>query len=98
MFIAESGQRWWRSVVSGQSKLDLAPVEMAKGVNEVDSWAVASYVDCRLPLGTLSPENAACPNIPVRTRRERVCTVAGRSRRRTVGRTGLVGEHCVRRR
>jgi hypothetical protein len=21
---------------------------MAKGVNEVDSWAVASYVDCRL--------------------------------------------------
>jgi hypothetical protein len=27
---------------------------MAKGVNEVDSWAVASYVDCRLPLGTLS--------------------------------------------
>ena len=29
---------------------------MAKGVNEVDSWAVASYVDCRSP--TLSPAHA----------------------------------------
>src|SRR5271155_2444495 len=44
---------------------------MTKGVNEVDSWVVASYVDCRLPLGTLSPQNAACPEIPVRTRRKR---------------------------
>ena len=50
---------------------------MAKGVNEVDSWAVASYVDCRSP--TLKSENAACPNISFRTRRKRVCAVAGRS-------------------
>jgi hypothetical protein len=58
----------------------------------MESPKLAEY-RAALPLGTLSPENAACPNIPARTRGERVCTVAGRSRRRTVGRTGLVVKH-----